>query len=52
MKKRILALTAIFIFIVCLSSGLTANATVSMDTNITYFEDGSYVVDLIELALF
>ena len=34
MKKRILALTAIFIFIVCLSSGLTANATVSMDTNI------------------
>lgn len=50
MKKRILALTAIFIFIVCLSSGLTANATVSMDTNITYFEDGSYVVDLIEAS--
>ena len=50
MKKRTLALTAIFIFIVCLSSGLTANATVSMDTNITYFEDGSYVVDLIEAS--
>lgn len=32
------------------SSGLTANATVSMDTNITYFEDGSYVVDLIEAS--
>lgn len=48
MKKKILALSAIFIFIVSLSFSLTANAAVSMDTNIIYFEDGSYVIDVIE----